>query len=247
MIRFDQVTKSYGGRPALRGLSLAVQPGEVYALIGPNGSGKTTGLRCLAGLLKPDSGRVLIGGDDVSDAASPGRRRLGYLPSTQGLYERLTPRELIRFFGELHGMDDPDLDDRVEELVLRFGIRDFADRYCGRLSTGQRQRVSIARSVVHDPPALVMDEPTTGLDLVSAESIYAFLWEERDRGRAILFTTHELESVRTIADRIGVLNRGELVGEGSLNDILAETGQPNLPRAFLHLVARRIRTVEGAA
>ncbi len=247
VIRFDDVSKSYGARAALRNLSLRVRPGEVYALIGPNGSGKTTALRCLAGLLRPDSGTILVDAHDVQDARRMARRRLGFLSSSPGLYERLTPRELIRYFGELHGLEGPQLEQHIEELVLRFGIRDFADRYCGRLSSGQRQRVAIARAVVHDPPALVFDEPTTGLDLVAAESIYAFLWEERDRGRAILFSSHEMDSVRLIADRIGVLSRGRLVGEGSLHEILQETGQPNLPRAFLHLVARYTERVEGAA
>ena len=154
-----------------------------------------------------------------------------------GLYERLSARELIAYFGRLHGLDEERVRTRVDELVELFGIRGFEDRYCGRLSTGQRQRVSLARALVHDPPALILDEPTLGLDVLSGETIYDFVRSERDRGKAVLFSTHQMDEVDLLADRVGVVRDGLLVAEGSPGDLLERAGEPNLARAFVSLVA----------
>ena len=245
MLQFDELWKSYGTTPALRGLSFGVEAGIIYALLGPNGAGKTTALRCLAGLLRPTGGRALVDGIDPVIDPLAARRRIGYLSWSMGLYERISPRELLRFFGTLHGMDAARLETRVDRLIERFGISDFADRYCGRLSTGQRQRVSIARAVIHDPSTLVLDEPTLGLDVVSGETIHAFLFEQREAEKTILLSTHQLDTVEIVADRVGVLAAGRLVAEGSIPELLESTGQTNLARAFLHLIARGRR--EAAA
>jgi sodium transport system ATP-binding protein len=154
-----------------------------------------------------------------------------------GLYERLSARELVTYFGRLHGMDGPALEARVDGLVEMFGIGEFRDRMCGRLSTGQRQRVSLARALVHDPPALILDEPTLGLDVLSGRTIHEFIARERSRGKAVLFSTHQMEEVDLLADRVGVLRRGELVAQGTPGELLEVTGAPNLARAFLALVA----------
>lgn len=237
MIHLDRLGKRYGAKMALEDLTLEVRPGEVYVLLGPNGAGKTTALRCLAGLLRPSSGSARI--DGVDPAANPqgARRRIGYLASTMGLYERLNPRELLQYFGELHGMEPARLNAQVDTLIERFGIDAFAHRYCGRLSTGQRQRVSIARAVVHDPPALVLDEPTLGLDILSGETMHVFLHEQRENGKALLLSTHQLDMVELVADRVGVLTNGRLVAEGSIAELLELSGKATLARAFLHLVA----------
>ena len=237
MIRFDDLKKSYGTHEAVRGLTLTVAPGEIYALLGPNGAGKTTALRCLATLLAPTAGTVTIDGVDVRERPLEARRRIGFISAAMGLYERLTARELVAFFGRLHGLEGAALDARVEGLVERFGITEFADRYCGRLSTGQRQRVGLARAAVQDPPALVLDEPTFGLDVISGEAIYQFMRDERARGKAILFSTHQMSEVELLADRAGVMARGRLAAEGTTDELLARTGEPNLARAFLRLVA----------
>jgi sodium transport system ATP-binding protein len=236
MIVFQHLTKRYGSLTAVRDLSLTVPPGEVYALLGPNGAGKTTALRCLATLLDTTSGRASVAGFDAAHSPLEVRRNIGFLAASMGLYERLTARELVAYFAELHGLRGYELEQRVDETVRTFGIEGFADRYCGKLSTGQRQRVSIARSIVHDPPALILDEPTLGLDVLSGESIYAFIREERERGKAILFSTHQLAEVELLADRVGVLAAGRLVGEGTVDELLEQTGEANLTRAFLHLV-----------
>ena len=236
MILFDQLTKKYGDLVAVDDLSLEVASGEVYALLGPNGAGKTTALRCLATLLEPTSGTARVGDADVRTDPLLVRSRIGFLAASMGLYERLTARELVSYFGFLHGLDGEHLEERVDEVVGMLGIGGFQHRYCGRLSTGQRQRVSIARALVHDPPALILDEPTLGLDVISGETIYQFIREERDRGKAIVFSTHHMAEVELLADRVGVLAGGRLVAEGPSESLIARTGAPNLAVAFLRLV-----------
>ncbi|HKJ01002.1 MAG TPA: ATP-binding cassette domain-containing protein [Longimicrobiales bacterium] len=237
MIRFQGLTKRYGPLVAVRDLTLEVRPGEVVALLGPNGAGKTTALRCLATLLAPTAGTVTVFGADAVREPLEVRRRIAFLAASMGLYQRLSARELITFFGRLHGMDGTALDARVDALVELFGIGGFRDRLCGRLSTGQRQRVSLARALVHDPPALILDEPTLGLDVLSGRTIHDFIARERSQGKAVLFSTHQMEEVDLLADRVGVLRRGELVAVGTPPELLARTGTTNLARAFLALVA----------
>jgi sodium transport system ATP-binding protein len=217
-------------------LSLEVRAGEVYALLGANGAGKTTALRCLATLLTPDGGSARVDGHDGRTEPLEVRRRLGFLAASMGLYERLTARELLDYFASLQGIPDAERAARVEEAVGTFGLAPFADRLCGRLSTGQRQRVSIARAVIHDPPALVLDEPTLGLDLLSGEAIYRFIDTARARGRAVLFSTHQMSEVELLADRVGILAQGRLVEEGTLEEVVARSGESNLARAFLRIV-----------
>jgi len=241
MIRISGLTKRYGPVSAVQGLTLQVVPGEVYALLGPNGAGKTTALRCLAGLLAPSEGSAEICGIDVVSRSAEARRRLAYLSSSMGLYARLSAREVVAFFGQLHGLDDAALSERVESVTKQFGLDDFADRLCGKLSTGQRQRVALARALVHDPPVLILDEPTLGLDVLSGQAIHEFIEREAGRGKAILFSTHQMEEVELLADRVGVLRRGQLVAEGTPTDIVERTGQANLARAFLALVADEAR------
>jgi sodium transport system ATP-binding protein len=237
MIRVDALTKRYGPLTAVDGLSFNVAPGEVYALLGPNGAGKTTALRCLATLLAPDEGGASVFGVDVGVDPVGARRRMAFLAASMGLYERLTAREMIEYFGRLHGLAEGPLRSRVDELVELFGISDFSERLCGRLSTGQRQRVALARALVHDPMALILDEPTLGLDVLSGETIYDFITLERERGKAVLFSTHQMDEVELLADRVGVLKKGRLVAEGRPADLVSQTGAPNLTRAFLQLVS----------
>ncbi len=236
LISFEALSKSYGDFPALQALSLDVAPGEVYSLLGPNGAGKTTALRCLATLLEPSSGTASVDGVDIREDPLGVRARIGFLAASMGLYERLTARELITYFARLHGLDGVALATRVDEMVDTFGIEDFQNRYCGRLSTGQRQRVSIARAIVHDPPALILDEPTLGLDVLSGETIYRFIRNERERGKAIVLSTHQMAEVELLADRVGVLAGGRLVAEGTVDHLLEITHSTTLARAFLRLV-----------
>lgn len=236
MIRFERLSKHYGEVRAVEALTLRVEPGEVYALLGANGAGKTTALRCLATLLRPTGGSCSVDGFDSAAEPLEVRRRLGFLAASTGLYVRLTAREALDYFGALQGIEDSVRAERVERLIRRFDILPFADRLCGTLSTGQKQRVSIARAIVHDPPALVLDEPTLGLDVLSGETIHDFVAESRDRGRAVLFSTHTMSEVELLADRVGIIAGGRLIVEGTIGEILSAAGEDSLSRAFLTLV-----------
>ncbi len=236
MIEFDALTRRYGSLVAVDRLSFQVRPGEAYALLGPNGAGKTTALRCLATLLAPTAGTVRVDGMDVRERPLEVRGRIGFLAASMGLYERLTARELVVYFGRLNGMRGRALEERVDRMVELFGLTEFSGRFCGRLSTGQRQRVSLARAAVHDPSALVLDEPTLGLDVLSGRSIHRFIESERARGKAVLFSTHQMAEVELLADRVGVLSRGALVAEGTVEELVASSGEPNLTRTFVRLV-----------
>lgn len=236
MIEFDDLSKSYGDFVAVDRLTLTVRPGEVYALLGANGAGKTTALRCLATLLRPGGGTARVNGHDVRSAPLRARAELGFLSASMGLYQRLTARELLTYFGRLHGMAADVLAERVEELIVLFEIEGFQDRLCGTLSTGQRQRISIARTVLHDPPALLLDEPTLGLDVLSGQTIFAFIHTARMRQRAVLFSTHQMDEVELLADRVGVLAGGRLVAEGTIDELVERSGEKSLARAFLRIM-----------
>jgi sodium transport system ATP-binding protein len=236
MIHFSSMTKAYGSLLALQELTLNVGRGEVYALLGPNGAGKTTALRCLATLLRPTAGTGSVAGHDVLAEPLKVRGHIGFLSASMGLYERLTARERVEDFGRLHGMEGTRLETAVEGVVELFGLGAFAGRHCGTLSTGQRQRVSVARAIVHDPPALILDEPTVGLDVVSGQTILEFIVREKARDKAVLFSTHHMDEVELLADRVGILSRGRLVAEGTVEGLLERTGQASLAKAFLGLV-----------
>ena len=236
MIKFDRLGKDYGDFTAVQELSLEVRPKEIYALLGANGAGKTTALRCLATLLSPTRGTAVIDGCDIREDPCKARGRLGFLSAAMGLYERLTPRELLTYFARLQGMDEKAVRSCVNDHIELFEIDSFQNRLCGRLSTGQKQRVSIARSVLHDPPALVLDEPTIGLDVLSGRAVYAFMHTARMRGRAVLFSTHKMDEVELLANRVGILAAGRLVAEGTVEEVVAQSGQKNLARAFLSIV-----------
>jgi sodium transport system ATP-binding protein len=236
MIEFDNLTKKYGEFVAVDGLTLTVVPGEVYALLGANGAGKTTALRCLATLLRPTGGTCRVAGHDVRTVPLEARAAFGFLSASMGLYQRLTARELLEYFGRLQGMDGAPLQERVDELIALFEIESFHGRLCGSLSTGQRQRVSIARTVLHDPPALILDEPTLGLDILSGRTIFAFIDSARVRQRAVLFSTHQMDEVELLADRVGILAGGRLVAEGTVDEIVERSGERSLARAFLQIL-----------
>jgi sodium transport system ATP-binding protein len=237
MIEFDGLSKTFGDFLAVDRVTLQVKPGEVYALLGANGAGKTTALRCLATLLTPSSGTARVAGHDVRTAPIEARANLGFLSASMGLYQRLTARELLAYFGRLQGLRGRELAERVGEIIELFEIDEFDDRLCGTLSTGQRQRVSIARAALHDPPALILDEPTLGLDILSGRTIFAFIHTARMRKRAVLFSTHQMDEVELLADRVGVLAGGRLVAEGTIEELIGLSGQKNLARAFLHIIS----------
>ncbi len=209
-------------------------PGEIVGLLGPNGAGKTTTLRILATLLSPDKGAATVAGHDVAAEPDQVRRKIGYLSASTGLYPRLTARETLRYFAELHQVSDADA--RVDALMARFEIGPFAHVRCDRLSTGMKQKVSIARAIVHDPPVLIFDEPTLGLDVLVAQTLLAFIEERRAAGRTVLFSTHVMREAERLCDRIAIIHRGRILAEDTLEALRAQTGETDLEQVFVKLV-----------
>jgi len=229
----DSASKSFGEVVAVAELSLFVPEGEIYGLLGPNGAGKTTALRMLAGLLAPTSGEATIAGRPASTVEA--KRRLGYLSGSTGLFGRLSPREVLAYFGRIHDLSPNAIERRISELVPALALASILDRRCEALSTGERQRVSIARAVLHDPPVLILDEPTSGLDVLASRFMRDFVRSERARGKAVLFSTHYLAEAELLCDRIGFLHRGRLLCEGTPAEIRSRAGTSTLEEAFLAL------------
>jgi sodium transport system ATP-binding protein len=238
-VTVQHLTKRFGAALAVDDLSFSVAPGEIYGLLGPNGAGKTTTLRVLAAILAPTSGRAELGGVDVAHDAQAARRRLGFLTGTTGLYARLSGRELLRYFGRLHGMPDAAIAERTALLARALDLEAILGRRCEALSTGQRQRLSVARAVLHDPAVLILDEPTVGLDVLASRFLRDFVRGERDRGKAVVFSTHYLAEAELLCDRIGLIHRGRMLAEGSPGELRARAGgAASLEEAFLRLVER---------
>ena len=229
------LTKRFGAALAVDDLSFTVATGEIYGLLGPNGAGKTTTLRVLAAILTPTSGRAELAGVDVALDPQAARRKLGFLTGSTGLYARLTSRELLRYFGRLHGLSDASIPPRARELLARaLDLDAILDRRCEALSTGQRQRLSVARAVLHDPAVLILDEPTVGLDVLASRFLRDFVRAERDRGKAVIFSTHYLAEAELLCDRIGLLHKGRMLAEGSPAALRARAGgTSSLEEAFL--------------
>lgn len=227
------LAKSFPGVEAVSEVDLMVRHGEVVGLLGPNGAGKTTTLRMLAGILEPTAGRRSIDGYDVAKQPFEARARLGFLSGGTALYARLSVREALEYFGRLHGMTKGRIAERTAALAAELDLGEILDRRCGVLSSGQRQRANLARAFLHDPPVVILDEPTSSLDVVSGHFILEAIARARDNGRAVLFSTHVMSEAELLCDRIVMLHRGYVLDEGPLSDILERAGQPNLTYAFL--------------
>ncbi len=239
-------TTEGGEKRAVDGVSFDVDAGEIYGLLGPNGAGKTTSLRIISGLLSPTSGHARLAGHDVQTDREAAKRSLGYLTASTGLYQRLSPREVLRYFGELIGMERPAIDRRIEELVNWLDMSEFAELRCGGLSTGQKQRTNIARALMGDPPILIMDEPTLGLDVLTNRIVLDFIKAEGARGKAIILSTHYLDEAETLCDRFGLIHEGVLVGEGDLASLQKRTAKQRLSEAFLDLCGQDAHVLHGS-
>jgi sodium transport system ATP-binding protein len=224
------------GVRAVDGISFTVEPGEIFGLLGPNGAGKTTTLRILATILRPTSGSVSVAGHDVEADPDAVRRHLGYVSASTGTYERLTGRETLEYYGRLHGMPEAALAPRVDEVISFLEMGDFVDRVCGRLSSGQKQKVSLARAIVHDPPVLILDEPTASLDVIVARNVIEFVEKARASGRAILLSTHIFTEAERLCDHVAILHEGSILARGTVDEHLASTGTASLEDAFFRMV-----------
>jgi len=235
MIEARGLGKRYGAVEALAGVTFSCKSGEVYGLLGPNGAGKTTTLRILSTAIRPTSGSATVDGVDVVSNPDEVRRRIGFLSGTTGLYGRLTAREMIRYFGRLYGMTDEAIDRRCGELFETLGMREFADRRCDKLSTGMKQKVGIARTIVHDPRVAIFDEPTAGLDVVTSRSIVDLIARCRAEGKCVILSTHNMAEARKLCDRIGIIHQGRLHAEGTAEELLRQAGVADLEEAFLKI------------
>lgn len=235
MIRVEDLHKRFGAVKAVDGVSFEAPDGAVTGLLGPNGAGKTTTLRMLYGLMRPDAGRIAV--DDVDAVADPlgAQARLGVLPDVSGLYPRLTAREHIQYFGELQGVSGAALKARTEELLDRLDMRAVADRRTAGFSHGERTKVAIARALVHDPRNVLLDEPTNGLDVMSTRAVRQIIRTLRSEGRAVIFSSHVMQEVSALCDRIIVIARGHVVASGSPDALREQTGHQNLEDAFVAL------------
>lgn len=223
---------------SVRDVSFSCGAGEVLGLLGPNGAGKTTTLRMLSTALKPDGGSVLIGGQDVLKNPNEARKRIGFLSSSTGLYGRLTAYENVAYFGRLHGLAESVLQARIDEIFTLLDMHSFANRRAEQMSSGMKQRTAIARAVIHQPSLVVLDEPTTGLDIMTTQTVLEFIQRLKAQGTPVLFSTHHLDEVAALCDRVVVINQGSSVFSGSLQEFKALAHGDDLRSAFMAVINR---------
>jgi sodium transport system ATP-binding protein len=228
--------KKRGEIHAVDNVTFTARPGQIYGLLGANGAGKTTTLRLLATILEPSDGTAVVDGHDVVEAPEKVRASVGFLSGGTALYPRLTAQEMVEYFGRLNGLDEPMLKKRVDELFDRLEMNEFRDRRCDKLSTGMKQKTSIARTLVHDPPVMIFDEPTSGLDVMTARTIIGFIRECRDRGKTVIFSTHIMTEVERLCDVVGIIQSGKLLTEGTLAQLREKHGEEDLEEIFVKVV-----------
>ncbi len=241
MIEALQLTKVFhdkkrGEIRAVDGVSFCCQPGQIYGLLGANGAGKTTTLRLLATILEPTDGTARVAGYDVVTQSAQVRASVGFLSTATALYGRLSAEEMVEYFGRLFGLDEATLHRRIDEVFTRLEMNGFRDRRCDKLSTGMKQKVSIARTLVHDPPVMIFDEPTVGLDVMTARAIVGFIRECREHGKTVVFSTHVMSEAEKLCDTIGIIHNGRILAEGSLAELRQRYGQQELEEIFVRVV-----------
>src|SRR5215472_6335646 len=237
--------KKRGEIHAVESVSFSCKPGQIYGLLGANGAGKTTTLRMLATILEPTGGTAVVCGHDVVDNPEKVRANVGFLSTATALYPRLTSQEMVEYFGRLNGLDEPTLKKRVDDIFNRLSMNDFRDRRCDKLSTGQKQKTSIARTLVHDPPVMIFDEPTTGLDVMTARTIIGFISDCRDRGKAIIFSTHIMSEVDRLCDRVGIIHDGTLLADGTVPELRTKYAEHNLEEIIVKVVGPLLKNSEA--
>jgi len=238
--------KKRGEIRAVDGVSFTCKPGQIYGLLGANGAGKTTTLRMLATILEPSDGTAIVCGHDVVEAPQKVRANAGFLSSATALYPRLTSQEMVEYFGRLNGIKEVELKKRVDEIFTRLDMNSFRDRRCDKLSTGMKQKTSIARTLIHDPQVMIFDEPTLGLDIMTARTILEFIRECRQRGKTVIFSTHVMSEVEKLCDVIGIIQSGKLLAEGSLAALREQYKEHDLEEIFVKVVVPHYKPEEAA-
>lgn len=246
MIVVENLCKSYpdleqGEVKAVDGVSFECRPGRIYGLLGPNGAGKTTVLRTLATLLKPSSGKATVAGYDVETDAEMVRRSIGFVSNNTSNYDRMSAREMVEFFGRLHGMPEGQLKERAEVIYDQLQMKDFLEVTGGKMSTGMKQKVSIARAIVHNPPVLIFDEATVGLDVLVGRSLQNTVLELREQGKCILYSTHHMREVERVCDQIAIMYNGKILCEGSQQELRERFHKSNLEDVFFDLIEQQVR------
>ncbi len=241
MIEVEHLTKTFndlrrGKVLAVDDLSFSVGPGEIFGLLGPNGAGKTTAMRILCTVLQPTSGRARVAGVDVVKYAPAVRRHIGFLSANTGIYDRMSAWEFVQYFGRLHGMAEDVLNERMEQVFTRLRMNDFRDVLGAKMSTGMKQKVSIARTIIHDPPVLIFDEPTSGLDVLVARNVLESIRELREQGKCILFSTHIMREVEKLCDRVAIIHRGRLLAMGTLAELRERFKEEDVEELFFGLL-----------
>lgn len=246
MISIHHLTKSFqSGRRtilAVDDVSFDVGPSEVYGLLGPNGAGKTTMMRMILGLLKSDNGFAEIDGHRSDQQPDDVKRQVGFVSASAGVYQWLTGREMLSFFGEIYGLSQAEIVSRIEELSDILDLSEFLNQGCATLSTGQKQRMSLARALIHDPPVMILDEPTLGLDVVGSRVIFDYIDILKDRNKAIILCTHRLEQAQRVCTRFGLMHQGKQVLQGTMAELRAQTGREELVEMFIDLLENRTET-----
>jgi len=235
-LRKTYLDKARGTVAAVDQISFHCGYGEIVGLLGPNGAGKTTTLRMLATVLSPTSGTALIAGHNIQTDALEVRRKLGFLTGSTGLYGRLTPLEHLKFFGRLHELSDAQIQERSDFLVRTFDMTSFQKSHCEKLSTGQRQRVNLARTLLHDPQVIILDEPTAGLDIISSKTILDFIREAKKEGKSILFSTHYMTEAEILCDRVAIIHNGKILACDTIPGLKEATSKEKLVDVFFHLI-----------
>lgn len=241
MIQVENLTKSYadlrrGQVMAVSGVSFQADAGMIYGLLGPNGAGKTTVLRMLSTILRPTSGTAVINGFSLVNQPALVRHQIGFVSTNTAVYDRMTAWEMVEYFGRLYGLDEEPLRARMDEVFTRLQMNDFRDQVGAKMSTGMKQKVSIARAIVHDPPVLIFDEATVGLDVLVGRALLNTVMELRDHGKCIIFSTHIMREAERLCDRIAIMYRGQILSEGSLDVLLEKHGETDLEELFFKLL-----------
>jgi sodium transport system ATP-binding protein len=252
MIEVQQVTKRFtlsrqqkrelgtreGSLTAVDTISFSCRPGRIFSLLGPNGAGKTTTLRMISTILKPTSGTIRVAGHEVVEEGREVRSKIGFLTGSTGLYHRLTPNEVVQYFADLHKVDSASFKVRKEQLFDLLGMNDFAKKRIGQLSTGMKQKVSIARTMIHDPEVVVFDEPTSGLDVITAENIIRLIRQCKDDGKTVIFSSHIMSEVDLLCDDLAIIHKGKLVYNDTLSHFRSTWGGGSLTEGFIRLIEK---------
>jgi len=235
ILEVSNLHKKFGSKPVLSDLGFQARAGEVFGLLGPNGAGKTTTIRVIATMLTPDSGSVRVSGFDIQKDPDQVRARVGVLTAELGVYHRFTGRENLRYFGELYNIPARKLESRINDLARQLDMGDFIDQRAEGYSTGMKQKLSIARSVIHDPDLVIFDEPTSGLDVLAAQTVLRFMQGAKKRGKCVIFSTHHMNEAEKLCDRVAVIHRGKLMASGAIKELKKNSGTSDLESAFLAL------------